>query len=164
MAVTAPKGFTPGDAGATARTWGFQDGRPCHQYIGSVALRPGLVVAFPNIYQHRHTSFCLTDPSKEGHHTSISFFLVDPDLPPILSTSDVAPQQFEWIKTAVDESLDSRVPNEVVELIMECVEGLMTDEEAKNIREKMLAERAALLECNDSHYFGVPFDIWNTIS
>ncbi|KAF8665332.1 hypothetical protein AX16_000351 [Volvariella volvacea WC 439] len=101
MAVTYPRGFEPGDVGATLRTWGFNDGDPCHQYIGSIPLYPNKSVVFPNIYQHRLEPFELKDKSKEGFRRVVSFYVVDPDVSPILSTEGVPPQQEEWIRKAV---------------------------------------------------------------
>jgi hypothetical protein len=164
MAVTSPRGFSAGDAGATMRTWGFEDGDACHQYIGSVPVRKGLCLAFPNIYQHRQTSFHLLDSSKEGHQTVLSFLLVDPDIHPITSTSNVAPQQEEWIKRAVDQFIDMRLPSEIIEQIMADVEGVMTREEAKRMRTEMLEERKQFRKQNDSYHFCVPFDVWNATS
>ena len=161
MAVTSPRGFNAGDTGATLRTWGLHDGDSCHQYIGSVPIRAGLGIVFPNVYQHRYSPFQPDDPSKEAYLAVLSFFLVDPDIQPVISTSDVAPQQKEWIKTAVDEYVDSRLPVEIIEKIVEDVEGPMTENEAIEFRREMLAERAIFWERNDSYHFCIPFDIWD---
>jgi hypothetical protein len=93
MAVNYPRGFSAGDTGATLRTWGMRDGDSCHQYIGSRPVHDGLAIVFPNIYQHHQTSFTLLDSSKPGHQTVIAFFLVDPEVQPVVSTAMVAPQQ-----------------------------------------------------------------------
>ncbi|KAF9004921.1 hypothetical protein BDZ89DRAFT_1049319 [Hymenopellis radicata] len=84
-----PRGFGAGDNGATLRTWGLSDGDPCHQYVGSVRIREGLAIVFPNIYQFRHKPVRLADPSKPGLLRMVSFLLVDPDIPPIPSTATV---------------------------------------------------------------------------
>src|ERR1700722_6903140 len=159
MAVTYPRGFSPGDIGATMRTWGLTDGDSCHQYIGSVHTRTGLGLVFPNIYQHRHTPFQLLDPSKEGHQTVVSFFLVDPEIQPIISTSSVAPQQEEWIRRALEESVDLRIPVEIVQQIVEKVEGLMSESEAMGLRQEILEERSRFTKLNDSYHFCIPFDV-----
>ncbi len=161
MAVTFPRGFSAGDTGATLRTWGFRDGDSSHQYIGSVQIRPGLNLVFPNIYQHRQTPFQLADPSKEGHLKIVKFFLVDPDIKPIISTSLVAPQQQEWIHKAMDDNLDSKLPFEVVEMIMQNVNGLMTAEEAERYRKQLIDETDRFTHANNSYHFCIPFDIWN---
>jgi hypothetical protein len=161
MAVTAPRGFSAGDTGATLRTWGFEDGDSCHQYIGHVPIQAGAGLAFPNIYQHRETPFRLKDPSKEGHQTIVAFFLIDPEIQPVVSTTTVAPQQREWITRAMDESLDPRLPNEVFEKIIENVEGTMTEDEAEGFRREMFAERSIFWRLHDSYHFCIPFDVWN---
>ncbi|CAA7268051.1 unnamed protein product [Cyclocybe aegerita] len=161
MAVTYPKGFSAGDAGATLRTWGIEDGDSCHQYIGEVPVRPGLSLVFPNIYQHRQTSFELRDPSKQGHITVIRFFLVDPEIRPIVSTSVVAPQQKDWIHKALDDNLDKRLPNEVIEKILNNVEGLMDESEADSYKKELLEARKRFTQASNSYHFCIPFDIWN---
>lgn len=161
MAVSCPRGFFAGDTGATLRTWGLGQGHPCHQYIGSVPTRMGLGLVFPNIYQHRHTPFRLEDPSKEGHLSVLSFLLIDPEIPPVTSTIVVAPQQREWIRTAVDESLGLRIPIELIDKIMTGVEGLMTESEAKGFRREIHEERTRFWGLNDKLHFCVPFDVWN---
>ncbi|KAF5375214.1 hypothetical protein D9758_000496 [Tetrapyrgos nigripes] len=161
MAVTYPRGFSAGDSGATLRTWGLRDGDSSHQYIGSVPIRTGLSIVFPNIYQHRHTPLQLLDPTKDGRMTVVSFLLIDPDIPPIISTSNVAPQQKEWIREALDESLDERIPVEIVEKIMEEVEGVMEEEESWAYSEEMLRERTEFWKRNDNYHFCIPFDIWH---
>lgn len=161
MAITSPRGFNAGDAGATLRTWGLQDGDSCHQYIGSRAIHSGLGLVFPNIYQHQQTPFRLLDPTKEGHQTVISFYLVDPEIQPIVSTAMVAPQQKAWIRSAVDESVDQRVPTEIIERIMEGVEGLMDIEEAEGYRRELLNTRQKFWEANNNYHFCIPFDIWS---
>lgn len=161
MAVTYPRGFSAGDAGATLRTWGLQDGDSCHQLIGAIPITTGLALVFPNIYQHSQTAFQLADASKDGHMTVLQFLLVDCDIHPVISTGVVAPQQKEWIRRAVDDSVDMRLPVEVIDRIMEEVEGLMTDDDANDIRRELLQERANFWKANNNYHFCIPFDIWN---
>ncbi|GLB43595.1 putative protein of unknown function (DUF4246) [Lyophyllum shimeji] len=142
MAVTYPRGFAAGDAGATTRTWGLRNGDSCHQHIGSRPLAGGLALVFPNLYQHRQTPFSLLDRTRPGHLSVVRFWLVDPEIEPVVSTARVAPQQESWIRDAVGEALGGRLPTELVELVMERVEGLMRREEAeehaKALRRDML--------------------------
>ncbi|KAF8913230.1 hypothetical protein CPB84DRAFT_1760716 [Gymnopilus junonius] len=161
MAVTYPRGFSAGDTGATLRTWGIRDGDSCHQYVGEVPIRSGFSLVFPNIYQHQHTSFGLADPSREGHLTGIWFFLIDPEIRPIISTATVGPQQELWIRNELYQSLDKRLPNELIEKILENVEGLMTPKEAGVYREKLVQATEQFTYANNSYHFCIPFDIWN---
>jgi hypothetical protein len=157
MAVTCPRGLA-GDEGAALRTWGFRNGDPCHQYIGSVRSRTGLALVFPNIYQHRHTPFRLLDPSQEGHQTVVAFFLIDPEIQPVISTRSVGPQQKDWIARAVDECADVRIPVEVLERIISNVEGLLSETEAANFRQDILEERSDFRKATNTNHFCVPFD------
>ncbi|KAK0455815.1 hypothetical protein EV421DRAFT_1748811 [Armillaria borealis] len=161
MAVTYPRGFNAGDNGATFRTWGMRDSAPCHQYIGNVPIRQGTALVFPNIYQYRHTPIQLADPRKPGHRRMISFLLVDPDIPPIPSTSNVPPQQKAWIREALDDFLDVRFPEEVVDKIMDHVDWLVDEDEMVRLREEMMQERREFVSNNDDHYFSIPFDVFN---
>ncbi|KAG7452093.1 uncharacterized protein BT62DRAFT_960127 [Guyanagaster necrorhizus] len=161
MAVTYPRGFNAGDNGATFRTWGMRDAAPCHQYIGNVPIYQGTAIVFPNIYQYRHTPIQLADPRKPGHRRMISFLLVDPDIPPIPSTSNVPPQQKAWIREALDSFLDVRFPEEVVTRIMDHVDWLVDEDEMVSLQEEMMQERREFISNNDDHYFSIPFDVFN---
>lgn len=161
MAVTYPRGFSAGDTGATLRTWGIRDGDSCHQYIGEIFIREGLSVVFPNIYQHSLTPFTLADPSMAGHLTAIWFFLIDPEIKPVISTSVAGPQQKEWIGKALDDNLDTRLPNELIQNILDNVEGLMSQDEAMDYREQFVRETDQFTQASNSYHFCIPFDIWN---
>ena len=94
MAVTMPMKFRVDDEGATSKTWGLRDRDPCNQCIGSVRVRSGLAIAFPNFYQHRVEPFELADPTRPGHRKILAFFLTDP-YQIVHSTMMVPPQQRE---------------------------------------------------------------------
>lgn len=159
MAVTSPSDFRPFDVGATLRTWGLRSGDPCNQFLGSVSIRSGLAIAFPNIYQHRFTACRLQPGQREGRLSTIAFFLIDPDSPRVVSTADVPPQQRAWIFRVLESSLDERFPTEVIEKIVSEVDDLMTDEEANVFVEEMQRERADFTKYHDARYFSLPFDI-----
>ncbi|KAK7455694.1 hypothetical protein Landi51_02897 [Colletotrichum acutatum] len=65
------------------------------QNVGSVHTRGGRALFFPNLLQHQVSPFELADPSKPGHRKIVALFLVDPAIP-IISTSNVPPQQKHW--------------------------------------------------------------------
>lgn len=161
MAVTYPRGFSAGDTGATLRTWGLRDGDSCHQHIGDIPIRSGLSTVFPNIYQHRQTSFGLLDPSRKGYLKVVKFFLVDPDITPVVSTAQVAPQQYEWISAALFDVLSSRLPTELIQQILDKVEGLMTRAEAQEYKRRFEDAIEQFTQANNSYHFCIPFDIWN---
>lgn len=186
MAISSPREFMYGDEGGTSRTWGLWDQYPCTQYLGKNPLRQGHTVAFPNIYQHRYTSAKLVNEKESGSATVVGMFLVDPDLSGdprplnassgdgvavsptsassdhnfrILSTSDVPPQQKEWMEQAVDDYIDIRLPIEVVEQIVKEVEGVLTEDEAKVYAEEMKREREEFWQNNTDRWFCLPFDV-----
>lgn len=159
MAVTMPNTFRANDAGATSKTWGLRDNYPCRQFIGTVPVRNGLAISFPNIYQHRLRRVRLTDDRTEGRLTILAFFLIDPDIPPILSTIDVPPQQREWIFHELQESLDLRLPTEVVERIASMVDSLFSEDEAECYQREMQKERHDFAEANSMNFFSIPFNI-----
>ncbi|TFK26686.1 hypothetical protein FA15DRAFT_667162 [Coprinopsis marcescibilis] len=160
MAVAYPRGFLPGDEGATFRTWGLRDGDPCHQYVGSVHLREKLSIAFPNIYQHCLASLDLENPQRDGHLITLKFLLVDPEIHPILSTNNVAPQQQLWIKKALYQALLPRLPAELIESIYVLCEGLMSSEEAKEYQTQYEDILTNFNQDSNENYFCVPFDLW----
>ncbi|KAF5383344.1 hypothetical protein D9757_008414 [Collybiopsis confluens] len=213
MAVSYPRGFSAGDIGATMRTWGLRDGDPCHAYIGSIPIREGLAIVFPNIYQHRFAQFggagntsaqshqpsqpssleteTASSPlnsnktSKQGRFKLLSFLLVDPEIPlgTVISTRSVPPQQKSWIRAVLLETLcfnpgrDSgeekgsdrsrlsiclpRLPVELVDKILDVVDGLVNEEESRGNREVIEEERKNFWRSNDNYHFCIPFDVWN---
>ncbi|KAJ4471871.1 hypothetical protein C8J55DRAFT_563529 [Lentinula edodes] len=96
-------------------------------YISSIPIREGLAVVFPNIYQHKLAPITVRDPSKVGKFTVLSFLLVDLDALPVISTANVAPQQRAWMWKALDGCLAV----EIVEKILDMVDGLMDEQESQ---------------------------------
>lgn len=131
---------------------------PLVQEVGSVLIKGGRCVAFPNLYQHQVRPFHLEDPTKPGIRKIFMVCLCDPHVD-IISTSCVAPQQKEWIQEAVcnpDEgSLFRRLPRELLDLIVENVDGLMSRKEAEGFREQLIRERTAFVDRHSSDFFGV---------
>jgi len=161
MAVSHPRGFCVGDEGAIARTWGFHDGDPCNQYIGCVPIREGLGLVFPNIYQHSRGAFYQEDTSTPTELIVLSFFLVDPDIEPIVSTSEIPPQQKDWYQEALYDTLRSRLPTELIDNILYFMDYLMTRDEA-TIYERHYSKARSLFQGEtNTNYFSVPFDLWS---
>ena len=105
----------------------------------------GRLLAFPNVVEHRVSSFQLADPAKPGHQKILALFLVDPYLR-ILSTANVPPQQKSWWAENIynDEKLSS-LPIEVLNHIIDYVpEFPISLEEAKEIRLELMEERKAI--------------------
>jgi hypothetical protein len=63
--------------------------------MGEVPIRAGRAVAFPNLWQHRVTSFKLQAGQTHGRRRVLVFFLVDP-FRPVISSATVVPQERAW--------------------------------------------------------------------
>ena len=128
------------------------------QGVGDVITKSHRCVAFPNLYQHRVQPFRLEDPTKPGHRKILVFFLVDPTQR-ILSATDVAPQQREWVTEAMhgagQNSAFAKLPMELLTMISNENDGAMTRVEAERYREELMSERTVFIEQNDSAYFGM---------
>ncbi|KAM0261009.1 hypothetical protein ACHAQJ_002444 [Trichoderma viride] len=102
----------------------------CLQNYGDVKTPQGRMLAFPNVFQHRVSSFRLKDATKPGHRRFLALWLVDPH-ERIVSTANVPPQQKDWWVEAEEAAGRTDVP-----------ESLMTVEEAKEHRLKLMDERS----------------------
>ncbi|KAF2811084.1 uncharacterized protein BDZ99DRAFT_462360 [Mytilinidion resinicola] len=97
---------------------------PCLQNYGSVETPQGRLLAFPNVFQHRVSSFKLIDPTKPGHRRFIALWLVDPTRR-IISTANVPPQQDWWVDSTFGDTSESRsaalakLPAELLTLLKE---------------------------------------------
>jgi hypothetical protein len=131
---------------------------PQVQDVGDVVTKAHRCVAFPNLYQHQVQPFHLEDPTKPGHRKILVFFLVDPTKR-VPSTTDVAPQQREWVAEAMHgagpNSAFTRLPAELLTMISEENDGTMTRLEAEKYREELMAERTVFVEANTDAYFGM---------
>lgn len=131
---------------------------PSNQEIGAVKTSANRCIAFPNIYQHEVSPFELDDKEKPGHRKIVALFLVDPE-ERIPSTSDIPPQQSHWTREAMFEALGNdnnrmkiSLPVELVDMVADRVEGLMSLEEAKDYREELMDERTAFVDVVDERY------------
>ncbi|KAF7952592.1 uncharacterized protein EAE97_002089 [Botrytis byssoidea] len=102
-----------------------QSNSPCLQNYGSVETRQGRLLAFPNVFQHKVSSFRLEDPTKPGHRRFIALWLVDPTLR-VISTANVPPQRLDWWVDSVSgttpaarKATMSKLPAELVMLLNE---------------------------------------------
>ena len=116
--------------------------------------------------QHRVSPFQLTDFSKPGHRKILALFLVDPCLEhPRPSTTYVPPQQRAWMQTTVrtlaasPQSRLSKLPVELLDAIVDNIEGLMDRAEAEALRLELMDERTAMVEENTEQVFAIPFNM-----
>jgi len=151
----------------------------CNQYLGATITSQNRCIAFPNVYQHQVSPFELVDKTKPGFRKILVFFLVDPNIR-IPSTTDVSPQQADWIKPVIlNEPLPkldryarsevmllntlaevscSRLPTELREMIFNKMVGdgtghLKSWERACQIRLELMNERGNLKEEIDRETF-----------
>jgi hypothetical protein len=132
---------------------------PRCQILGLVPLEPGRVVAWPNIYQHCILPPSLVDSTTPGYRTLLFFHLVDPEIP-ILSTTFVPPQQEAWMRRALLESLDRRLPVEVVEKILrEAVDMryILDEAESRDICANLTSQGLGFAAWMNQMYFEIPF-------
>ena len=127
------------------------------QDIGDVITKTNRCVAFPNLYQHRVQPFRLEDPTKPGHRKILVFFLVDPTHR-VFSTTDVGPQQREWVTEAMRDADQNsgfaKLPIEILKMISNENDEAMTRSEAEKYREELMSERVVCVKENDRTYFG----------
>ncbi|SDA02870.1 BZ3500_MvSof-1268-A1-R1_Chr11-1g03197 [Microbotryum saponariae] len=152
---------------ALASIFGIEEASTTVQLLNSVPTAQGRCLTFPNVYQHRTGRFSLRDKTKTGHRKLMAFFLIDPTQR-ITSTTDVAPQQREWIertllgsKRTIDSlsylgSIFHKLPIELWTRIVDLTEGLMKPREAKSHRNKMEAERSTMLNAYSRKVFVRP--------
>ena len=126
------------------------------QDIGDVVTKTHRCVAFPNLYQHQVQPFHLEDPTRSGHRRILVFFLVDPTKR-VLSATNVAPQQREWVAEAMHSvgtnSALARLPAEILTMISEENDGTMTRSDAEKYREELMAERTVFVKHTTDAYF-----------
>ncbi|WOO80288.1 uncharacterized protein LOC62_03G003802 [Vanrija pseudolonga] len=104
--------------------------------LGSVPVRCGRVVAFPNVFGHREEPFELVDKTRPGSRKTVTICIVDP-LTPVLSTANVPPQQSAWTEHGSD--VDSEWVDVGPEMSHRTSEELL--EERRTARGRVLAER-----------------------
>ncbi|GJC80754.1 hypothetical protein ColLi_03592 [Colletotrichum liriopes] len=114
------------------------------QELGGVVTREDRLLVFPNVYEHCVAPFELVDKTKPGHRKILALFLVDPAIP-VISTANVPPQQRDWWKEGV--APDNRIgplPVEVTDMVFDNLDFPIGLEQAKKIREELMAERTAI--------------------
>jgi len=132
-----------------------------NQYVGYVVTQAERCLAFPNIYQHKVSSFELKDATKPGHRKILVFFLVDPTTP-ILSTAQIPPQQRSWYIMELknlSNTYFSWLPKDAMDLIISYLDWPMTSDDAMKCREALMEERKFFGEQNTKEIFERPFSL-----
>ncbi|KAF9972722.1 hypothetical protein BGZ73_004149 [Actinomortierella ambigua] len=129
------------------------------QPLDGIVTKEDRCIVFPNIFQHQVQPFELADKTKPGSRGILVFFLVDPSHP-ILSTTNVPPQQKAWADSQgmLDGILD-KVPLEIFQQIEGYVDWPMDLKEAKEHREKLMAERKFFVAESNEGMFERPFSL-----
>nr|XP_036574484.1 uncharacterized protein CTRU02_15579 [Colletotrichum truncatum]KAF6780922.1 hypothetical protein CTRU02_15579 [Colletotrichum truncatum] len=140
-------GYNDGDFACVDEIFGFRRSKfPSLQDVGFVTMREGLTLVYPNILQHKHSSFQLKDATRPGHRKILTLHLVDPRVK-VLSTANVPPQQADWWagEFSTSQGQMNVLPKELVDIIVDNVSDFpIPKEEALRLRDEMLAERAEL--------------------
>nr|RBQ90603.1 hypothetical protein FVER53263_09957 [Fusarium verticillioides] len=134
------------------RTFDITLGGSIFQDIGSVLTKAGRAIFFPNVLQHRVSQFKLADPTKPGHRKILALFLVDPAIP-IISTSNVPPQQKHWWATHAGLSSEhGMMPPELIEKVVDYVDWPIDLEDAKKVRMDLMKERTSFKAGEESRF------------
>ncbi|KAJ7496774.1 hypothetical protein FB451DRAFT_203127 [Mycena latifolia] len=143
--------------------YGMERGDRCVQDLGSMITKQGRALAWPNLFQHRVSPFHLSDPTKDGHRKILAFFLVNPANDPIVSATDVPPQQADWIRQAFTDASPAtgNFPSELYECVQEHLlsDSLMTRAEAEAYRLDLMRERTSFLVEHEKVVVQQPFDM-----
>lgn len=107
--------------------------------------------------------FSLLDPEKPGRRTIVAFFLCDPTYK-VLSTSNVAPQQSEWlrqelhtpVKTSRLHNLAPELKDQIVDYLIE-EEVVLNREQAEAVREGLMEERSRFQIIQNDDIFEAEF-------
>ncbi|KAK6351337.1 hypothetical protein TWF718_004501 [Orbilia javanica] len=118
------------------------------QSLGTVKMKMGRAIAFPNVFQCGAEPFCLVDPTKPGYRKALSFLLCDPEVPEntIPSTKIVAPQQPAFRGDFEDTLRVGRLgnlPEDIFLMIMEYLPPPVSLEDAKRYKERMISRLRA---------------------
>lgn len=122
--------FEPGHAQEIAGIYDIHDledlegssfrGDKAFQTLGTVLTPDSRLVVFPNVFQHKLSSYRLQDESKPGRRRVMAIHLVDPHYR-ILSTRNVPPQRSDWWEAAGAAKIiwaRQGMPQEIVDKIL----------------------------------------------
>ncbi|EAW23420.1 DUF4246 domain-containing protein [Aspergillus fischeri NRRL 181] len=130
------------------KLFGVQNEKPAFQELGSVSIRQGGLIAFPNCLRHRLESFELVDKARPGRCRFLTLWLVDPSYR-ICSTRNVPPQRLDWWEQEARSHLSSAhpLPQELADqIIAETGPWLMNLPEAQHHRRERAKEEAVACE------------------
>ncbi|KAJ7912500.1 hypothetical protein B0H13DRAFT_2007003 [Mycena leptocephala] len=117
----------------------------------------GRALSWPNLFQHCVSPFELVDPSKPGHRKILAIFLLDPTKDPVVSTTDVPPQQAEWAAAAFEEACTARQLRDLIKDHFPTT--VMTFNEAEAYRLTLMKERTAFVKDHTGTVYGQTFNM-----
>jgi hypothetical protein len=110
--------------------------------LGSITTIEDRCIVFPNIYQHKVSSFQLSNSSNTGNRKILAFFLINPEKT-IVSTKYVSPQQKDWFDDCLLQYrvFGKKFPKDAIQHITSYIHVLSL-EEAKLHRTIFMKERS----------------------
>ncbi|KAL8906012.1 MAG: hypothetical protein Q9207_002297 [Kuettlingeria erythrocarpa] len=130
----------------TEEVYGVEDLKPAIQELGSVIIREGRVISFPNVFQTKINPIKLYDSTKPGHLKMFVMHLIDPNRR-IMSTSMVPCQRRDWWAREIRQKVPvlRRLPMEIFDHIIDMGDDFpVSSIKAEEMREEMMHERAEL--------------------
>ncbi|KAJ2403675.1 hypothetical protein GGI10_005677 [Coemansia sp. RSA 2530] len=104
------------------------------QELGTIGIKDGLSLVFPNTLQYKMPELKLVDKKQPGHCKILTFYFVDPSTR-IPSTEIVPPQQQDWcFEDVLASEPFCSLPQLVVDGIMNMVDFPISLKEAKKLR------------------------------
>ncbi|KAG0359762.1 hypothetical protein BG005_000218 [Podila minutissima] len=152
-------GYEQSDDRGVMAMYGLANEEALVQGLDGIVTKQDRCIAFPNIYQHQVQPFGLEDPTKPGTRKILVFFLVNPETP-ILSTTNVPPQQKEWAPMkGVLLQAARKLPPELVHEIDRHVDWPIELEEALGHREELMKQRKYFVSSMNEEMFERPFSL-----
>ncbi|KAI0716761.1 hypothetical protein C8Q76DRAFT_795019 [Earliella scabrosa] len=158
--ATTDLDYEQGDHRGYMAAYGLGNEYMLNQNLGHIVAEEDKCVAFPNVYQHHVDPFELADPSKPGHRKILCFFLVNPKHR-ILSTTDVPPQQEDWVMDELERAPAlGQLPQELFDLVAGYVrEGAISRKQAEDDRAELMKERSKFVMEHNENIYEVAFDM-----
>ncbi|RXW20319.1 hypothetical protein EST38_g5546 [Candolleomyces aberdarensis] len=139
------------------KTYRVNKYQPQIQWVGSVEMKQGRLISYPNILQNKVEPVTLQNIQQPGYRKMLILYLVDPNVR-IISTAEVPWQRFStWREEVTERVLKPglrqqarvglhRLPVELLELVFQEIEpSPMTMKEAKDVRTELIKERTQLV-------------------
>lgn len=150
------------DRSGVHAVYGMDDGDAMTLPLGSIETKQGRCVVFPNLCQHQVQPFKLLEEAEKGLRKILVFFLCDPTVQ-IVSTSSVPPQQKSWMLEPLIDAFshygEDGIPPELVEQIVDYMGWPMSEEEAKRHRAELMSERSTFVKVNGEQVFEREFSL-----